>query len=501
MPPVPAEAPSEAHQAARDWAADWCQRWFLDVDGSDRFRLGAVDAGWATHVEAFLLLQQVALDALGQRGERARPSLRRALKARGLDRLARSLGMRVVAGSTPEPKPLAVVVEIPTPSMIEPAMRVADTAGPESCAIAASDPRAVGQLRRRGLRPHPLLLGWREEQRVVRAARHELAPEWHRLRAEPPRMALRGRDLAGDALVALDPLVTRSMPWIAAESMALERWVEAVDPSAIAIASDQHRIGRIATSVAGRRDIATVVLQHGLPQARIGFLPVVADRVATWSAGSTRWFETHGTPRDRLEVTGNPRLDVLVRGTDSEATPASLLLALSPTAPSTNLAVVAGVLGALDLLPGWRLVVKLHPGQADWTPIERLVRERADGRVALRRHEALYPLIRAASVTILLRSTVAVESLAAGRPVVVYRAGGEPTTADEELRALDLPVVADAESLAATVARLGRPEERERYFADRRTSIEQATGPLDGGSAARIVALLRDAPRGGRSDP
>jgi hypothetical protein len=306
-------------------------------------------------------------------------------------------------------------------------------------------------------------------------------------------MMLHGRNLAQNALEALRPLVVRSMPWIAAEHAALERWVAGVKPNAIAIASDQHRIGRLAVSIAARHRIATVVLQHGLPQGRIGLLPVVADAVATWSAGSKSWFETRGTPGDRLRVTGNPRLDALAGAASGDTRAKSLLLALSPTMPSTNVALATGAIEALERLSGWTLTIKLHPGQADWAPIERLVKERASRRVVVRRYEALYPLLSAASVTIVHRSTVAVESLAAGTPVVVYRTGNEPTASDEELRVLDLPVMDGPDDIVDAVERLSTVEGRKRYFADRRASIEQTTGPLDGGSAGRIVTLLRDA--------
>ena len=49
-----------AYPLARGWAAHWCQRWFLDSEGEDRLRLECgVSAGWATHIEAYLLLLDV----------------------------------------------------------------------------------------------------------------------------------------------------------------------------------------------------------------------------------------------------------------------------------------------------------------------------------------------------------------------------------------------------------------------------------------------------------
>ena len=56
---------------------------------------------------------------------------------------------------------------------------------------------------------------------------------------------------------------------------------------------------------------------------------------------------------------------------------------------------------------------------------------------------------------------------------------------------LDLSVAETAAGLTDAIERLSDTAGREEYFSTRRASIEASTGPLDGASAARIVALLR----------
>lgn len=380
--------------------------------------------------------------------------------------------------------------------MLEPIALLANALPAGELSVATADARAARELKRRGVHAARLSVSLPGEVRTLSSARCSAMSGWERRVQEPKRMSLAGDDVSIGALRVLRPLATRSMPWVAVEKEAVDRFLSLVRPRAVAIASDQHRIGRVTVDVARGHGIPTLVLQHGLPQAPIGFLPVVADKIATWSAESSAWFEDHRTPEDRLEVTGNPRLDLL--STVASPTNTMILVALSPTAESTNLGVVEGAIAALALLPDAQIVVKLHPGQSDWTAIEQLVAKAGDRRIAVRRHEPLYPLLAATSVTLVHRSSVAVESLAARRPVIVYAAGNTRTTADLELRTLALPVVASPQELARTITALMESDGVARYFAERRTALEMVVGPTNGSNAARIAALLASMGSGAR---
>jgi len=244
--------------------------------------------------------------------------------------------------------------------------------------------------------------------------------------------------------------------------------------------------------IAARFHVPVTVLQHGLPQAEVGYLPIVADRVAAWSETSVEWFVERGSDPSRFTVTGNPRLDALSAtrapspSRDAAAKGPRLLLALSPTARSTNTGVVSTALGALDRMPAARLVVKLHPGHREWSWVTDLVRaSHAQGRVRVTKHESMPDLLQWADVTLVHRSTVALESLVTGTPVVIIASGPPP-----ELGSLDLACALDPEALNEAVSRLEAPAERSRWLQERTSRIERLSGPLDGGSAGRIAALL-----------
>lgn len=483
-----------AYHDAVAWATYWSQRWFLDRTGRDRFQLGDIAAGWSTHVEAFLILRELALAQLGM-GRGTSISATAWLKQRGYDRAMRSARLRLMPNRPVQPSSIASVVGIPTPSMTEPAAIVVSAAEGEGT-IAIADHRAARFLRERRLAAHPLVLPWRQERALVAAARATLQREWAEVAANPPAMPFKERDLGGAAVRALRPLILRSMPFLAPEAASIERYLTAACPSGVALASDQHRIERLAVAVSRRLGIRSVVLQHGLPQDRIGYLPVIADAVATWSQASRHWFIRGGTPDASLVVTGNPRLDAFVGrpAIRSAGSTPVILLALSPTARPTNQALVSDVVASLEFVPNARLIVKLHPGASDWGFVRSIVRGAgAANRVDLRRHEPLHPLLTSATAVVVHRSSVAVEALAAGRPVIVHRAGSERTTADLELADLKLRTTENPRAIAESVMEFHDEKMADRYLADRAGALAAIAGPLDGRSAQRILELLRAA--------
>jgi hypothetical protein len=165
-----------------------------------------------------------------------------------------------------------------------------------------------------------------------------------------------------------------------------------------------------------------------------------------------------------------------------------ILLALTPATSETNSAIVQAALDAIALLVDATLTVKLHPGDGDWSYVRELIaRHPCATRVAVRHREPLQPLLQEASACWLHRSSVALESLAAGVPVVVI-ASAAPSTADLELADLSLPVARSASELAHLTGDLFGQSARADYFATR--PIEDAVGPSDGQAARRVLEAL-----------
>ena len=147
-------------------------------------------------------------------------------------------------------------------------------------------------------------------------------------------------------------------------------------------------------------------------------------------------------------------------------------------------------------------MIKLHPGGGDWSRIEEIVNGLGDSKARVRvvDREPIDPLLWWADLVLVHRSSVAVEALAAGTPVVAADLDGR-SIADLDLLGLALPRVADGAALATLARELLEPDRRADYFGRRRATLESVTGPVDGRSAERICALLTQGDDPDRPDP
>lgn len=486
---------------ARAWAELHAQHWFESA--RPPLAVNGIEIGWPLQIEAFEAFLRVATTTAGLASEGGGLSPMSMAKRHGHDRALRAWAMRpMTLGSASDPKtaPVLFVNEIPTPSMIEPSIRVANAIPRNRVAVASADPRVMRRWRASGYTPIALNIPWREEWRLIRNGRREAAREWHRYVGGGPRFEFAGHDVTEAALAQLGPLVRNAAPWLAVELRALQRTIDRVRPRVIAVATDQHRIGRLTTlAAAGRADVA--VLQHGLPQTPIAFLPVVADLVCVWSNGVRDWFVNGGTAADRVAVVGNPRLDLLST-LDRRQARARLdadyamfqarhvLVPLSPLGAETNMRVLEITLDAARADPDLAAIVKLHPGQGESREVRKRVRGAALGtRLKLLRHEPLPRLLLWADATFVYRSTVALESLAASTPVIAADIG-PASIADDELAGLGLPRASTGAELAELVRGLTTDEGRRHYLAGRARALDHMTGPRDGKAAQRAAQLL-----------
>ena len=148
-------------------------------------------------------------------------------------------------------------------------------------------------------------------------------------------------------------------------------------------------------------------------------------------------------------------------------------------------------LEALQHMPGSRLLVKLHPGQGEWSWVSSQVRSsHASDRVRIARMEPLAPLLAWADLTLLHRSTVALESHAYGTPIAVIAVGGPVSGADAELGNLAPPVARASGEVVAIASDVSTETGRSAYLAVRSEALERAVGALDGGSSERIASLI-----------
>jgi hypothetical protein len=263
--------------------------------------------------------------------------------------------------------------------------------------------------------------------------------------------------------------------------------------------------GAVRAFLAGVRPggVPTIHVPHGLyAEDRIvgGDVhgAVHTDLVAVAGAAQREWFVRRGVGAERLVVTGNPAWDALCRGVE----PSALGNGPVVTFATSWLGPAVGHHGAVRAYhercaravreavervridhPTLRFVLKLHPSE----PADEAGRVRvATGGPDVVVRERSPGVLAASDVLITLPSTIAVEAMLLGTPVI------SPEFCYDGDAILTVP--GQAEPLAAAITHVldgwGRSAD---FAARRRTFVARHNGPSDGRAAERVAQLVEEA--------
>lgn len=206
------------------------------------------------------------------------------------------------------------------------------------------------------------------------------------------------------------------------------------DMQAVFLAGDHHLKYSLLAEYGIANNIPVIVLQHGFfGTTTYGALPKYANRMFVWGEIPKAWIEQQGISSERLVITGYPFERRKPSGHSSLRKPYTLLLALTWVEFDTarrsyrqNYMLVKSVLEALERLPDWELIVKLHtsPRMEPQAYFESLVPQRLISRVRITKGGSLDKFIEESTAVIVDTSTVGLEAMLRGKPLVVMDAWG-----------------------------------------------------------------------------
>jgi glycosyltransferase involved in cell wall biosynthesis len=301
-----------------------------------------------------------------------------------------------------------------------------------------------------------------------------------------------------------------------------KRLIDEEKPAAIGFADEASFTNKSLLVAAHPRKIPTLVLQTGVMAANNEFLeygcadgelegspskrPLFPDRFSIYGEVTRETMKEAGYPfADGIMVTGQPRYDILARADetfDREKFRSRLniepdkKLALIASQPSTTFAnmdeLLRAVLNALKDDPQIRIVIKPKPGPSDSTDKwhQQLVAETGAGAIVLPRNSDTNEALYACDVLITGYSTVALEAMVLGKPVVTVNLTGQPDLVPYAQTGAALGVY-KADNIATAVNNaLYDPATRERLARGREQYLYRQFYKLDGQATKRVVELI-----------
>ena len=284
-----------------------------------------------------------------------------------------------------------------------------------------------------------------------------------------------------------------------------------VRPTMLVVLEDVSPISRAICQKFKQDGLPVLVLQHGAVSGDIGgfyVMPVEADRSAVWGRMVRDLQIKRGTPESSLVVTGNPGFDLIAGGHDPPEARIRrrlglrrdggiILVATEWFTGTSSAATVEGeehfiryTLRALQHFPHHQVVVKLHPNyQVAYERLVRAIAEEEGLQVTIAKDD-LWDLLAICDLSLVSNSTVGIEAMILGKPVIVVHAyeGIE-----------EIPYVASGAALGAS-----KPEEivsalaqamdevrvREEMAEARKTFVREYAHVQDGRATERVANLI-----------
>ena len=327
------------------------------------------------------------------------------------------------------------------------------------------------------------------ESRALWRRRNELARALTQGPAIREAAIYRSCDLWPVLQPELEAVALLQWPWSARAMNEAGAALDALDPGAVVTYAEAGGWGRAIVLEARRRNIPSVGLQHGFiyrhwlnyQHQPDEIAPLDGDRGCPLPDRTLlfdRYAESHlreagHFPPDRLEVTGNARLDALVASFEQMRSSRALVresFGIGGDQPLIVLAakfteirdVLPNLVKAVGALPGIRLLIKAHPAEA---PSDYLATIGGTANISMAPDEAdLARLLVAADAMVTMNSTVAIDGLVLGVPALViglpnnlspFVEAGAMLGADstDQIRERLQSLLYDRESRAAVISR------------------------------------------------
>ena len=315
-----------------------------------------------------------------------------------------------------------------------------------------------------------------------------------------PAFPWHGADLRPFLLGSLVPILQQLVWTLLPQAAMLEELLELSRPKLLVGMTERLHIASLGYLLARRDGIPTLALEsHDIVYDSPIFSRLDADRLAVGSAYTGDVYHRRGIAISRLVVTGEPiydhlakqRLNAVPKAPGEERTLAVFTQPLDLAINATmRRELLTGAAQALREIPNLRLAIKPHPRDDRAALLQELERLSLPPETLLPKYHDLYALLAEADVVLTFFSTVGVEALLMGKPVVLYKPDSQPSVvpyvnSEAVLR------VSDYRDLARTVGSILSDENlRQKLAREREKYLRYHEAAHDANAANRVAELI-----------
>jgi hypothetical protein len=301
-------------------------------------------------------------------------------------------------------------------------------------------------------------------------------------------------NILNNEAVSFLQFIQKQIRQLCREIVALSNLLAKLNPKAILLTSDAHRIGRIVVQIAKRRGIRTYVIQHGAPIWKYGYIPVVADKMLVWGEDAFDWFVSHGVPAEKLAIVGNPRFDNLTIHEPKKNTgqPQKLLLLPNPIDRSLTSRMISSFIASTGFHDG-PVIIKLHPSETDIGWFKQKIPAKLRKQIQISTKPLSEVNIRLGDVAVVANSTAGVDVVLLGGSIVNIDLPGMPNPIPYSKYMVG--VSTNLENLGDGIIK-AKSFNQELWIENRRIFLEKFLYRLDGKSGKRAANVILERVRG-----
>ena len=279
------------------------------------------------------------------------------------------------------------------------------------------------------------------------------------------------------------------------------RIVDYEKPDIIVVMDERSQFGKTTVRACNLKGVPTLVLQHGIQEDEPIYGPTYADKMSVYGEYARRILIKRGVNPDKIVITGCSQWDELVKGEGISREEFCRQLGLDKDKKIILLAthigyqrdigrkVLIGVLNAVRQFPGTQLLIRAHPGEPIST-YRSIAKEVGAGDVVVFKKPHDFDSIRACDILITQYSTLGLEAMIAGKPVITILLSSGPNTNSYTESGAAIGVNRTEDIAPAIEDALNNRAVQERLALNREKFIYDQAYKLDGKASERVAGLI-----------